>query len=219
MKLEFIILKIQYLNKINEVDICESLYFEADRLNKEMAIKDNNISGIISEEAGKYNFRLEKYSIALEDFKDTYKSYEDSGNPRMGKILKMIILCFILQRNEENFIDTEEAKKFPNDFSLGLMVELKENYENVDIKKINFLLEKIKNEEKDFIIKDNINDVIRNLRINFLIKKLKIFKKISIFYLQKEMEIDEKVLKCLLNELYNTGLLEVKYFFIFFSLK
>jgi COP9 signalosome complex subunit 2 len=209
MRLEFIILNIQYLNKVNDTDACESLYFEADKLNKEKTIKDNNINGIISEEAGKYNFRLERYSIALENFKDAYKSFEDSGNPRTNKILKMIILCYILQRNEENFIDIEEAKKFPNDISLNLMIELKEYYEKIDIKKINFLLEKIKQEENDFIIRDNIDDIIRNMRINYLIKKLKIFKKISITYLEKEMELDERILKGLLNQLHETKLVNV----------
>jgi COP9 signalosome complex subunit 2 len=216
MKLEFIILNIQYLNKVNNIDACESLYFEADKLNKEKTIKDNNINGIISEEGGKYNFRLERYSIALENFKDAYKSYEDSGNPRKNKILKMINLCYILQRNQENFIDTEEAKKFPNDTCLNLIIELKEYYEKIEIKNINILIEKIKKEENDFIIKDNIDDIIRNIRINYLIKKFKIFKRISIGYLEKEMQLNQNILYGLLNILYENKLVNVNNFLIYF---
>ena len=38
------------------------------------------------------------------------------------------------------------------------------------------------------------------------------FKKMSIGYLEKEMELDEKTLKCLLNQLHETRLLDVNGF-------
>lgn len=213
MRLEFIIINIQYLNKINDTDECEKLYFEADQLNKEKIIKDNRINGIISEEAGKYFFRLEKYSQALENFKDAYKSYQDSGNSRTNIILKYLILCFILQRNEEVIIDTEEAKKYPEDYLLLSMVDLKEAFDKLDIKKINFIIkETLSKGEKDFLIRDNINDIIRNLRINYLMKKLRLYRNISINTLEKDMDLDNNTVKCLVFQLSNMGLSDVKFF-------
>lgn len=210
MRLEFIIINIQYLNKINEIDECERLYFEADKLNKEKMIKDNRINAIISEEAGKYFFRLEKYAQALESFKDAYKSYQDSGSSRTNVILKLLILCFVLQRNDEVIIDIEESKRYPNDKLLFNMVELIEAFDKLDIRKINFIInEKIINEENDFIVKDNINDIIRNLRINYLMKKLKLYRNISLSTIEKEMELDSKTLKCLINQLCNMGAMDV----------
>lgn len=121
----------------------------------------------------------------------------------------MIILCYILQKNQENFIDIEEAKKYPNEISLNLFVELMDFCEKIDIKKINFMLEKIKNIEKDYIIKDNFNEISRNLRINFLVKKLKIFRKVSFDYLVKEMESNRGEINGMINQIYETGLLQV----------
>jgi COP9 signalosome complex subunit 2 len=210
MRLEFIIINIQYLNKINEIDECERLYFEADQLNKEKIIKDNRINAIISEEAGKYYFRLEKYAQALENFKDAYKSYQDSGSSRTNVILKILVLCFILQRNDEVIIDTEESKRYPDDKLLLNMVELKEAYDKLEIKKINRIIkEKLITEETDFIIKDNINDIVRNLRINYLLKKLGLYSNIALITIEKEMELDNNTLKCLINQLCSLGSIDV----------
>ena len=213
MRLEFIIIDIQYLNKINEFDECERLYFEADKLNKEKVIKDNRINAILSEEGGKYLMRQEKYEEALENFKDAFKSYQDSGDTRTNIILKYKILCYILQRNQEHVIDTEESNLFPDDVLLGYMLDLKKAYDQLDIKKINFILNnKILKEEKDRNILDNFNDIIRNIRINYLCKKLKLYKNISIETIQKDMEIDFNSVICLLNQICNVGLLNVNFF-------
>jgi len=210
MRLEFIIINIQYLNKINEIDECERLYFEADQLNKEKIIKDNRINAIISEEAGKFYFRLEKYALALENFKDAYKSYQDSGSSRTNVVLKLLVLCFILQRNDEVIIDTEESKRYPNDKLLLNMVELKEAFDKLDIKKINRIIkEKLITQETDFIIMDNINDIVRNLRINYLLKKLGLYKNIALSTIEKEMELDNNTLKCLVNQLCSMGSIDV----------
>lgn len=216
MRLEFIIINIQYLNKVNEIDECEKLYFEADKLNKEKIIKDNRINAIISEEAGKYFFRLEKYAQALENFKDAYKSYQDSGSARANEILKLLILCFMLQRNDEVIIDTEESKRYPDDKLLANMVELKEAFDRLDIKKINFIvMRKLALEENDFLIKDNLNDIIRNLRINYLLKKLALYANISLATIEKEMELDCNTLKCLVNQLSSIGSIDVTNFFAY----
>jgi len=211
MRLEFILINIQYLNKVNEIDECEKLYFEADKLNKEKIIKDNRINAIISEEAGKYFFRLEKYSQALENFKDAYKSYQDSGSARVNEILKLLILCFILQRNDEVIIDTEESKRYPHDKLLANMVELKEAFDKLDIKRINFIIKQnLIKEESDFLIIDNINNIVRNLRINYLLKKLGLFRNIALATIEKEMELDSNTLKCLIYQLSCLGTIDVK---------
>jgi len=215
MRLEFIIINIQYLNKINDTDECEKLYLEAEKLNKEKIIKDNRINGIISEEAAKYNFRLEKYSEALEHFKDAFKSYQDSGNSRSNVILRFLILCYILQRIEEVIIDTEEAKKYPGDKLLSDIVELKDAFDKLDIKKINLIIkEKLLREESEYLIKDNIKDIIRNLRINYLIKKLRLYANISISTLEKDMDLDSNSIKCLVFQLNNLGSIDVSFFIL-----
>jgi len=214
IRLELIIINIQYLNKINEIDECEKLYFEADKLNKEKTINDNRINAIIAEEAGKYNFRLEKYSQALENFKDAYKFYQDSGSFRNNIILKYIVLSFILQRNEDAIIDTEEAKKYPDDTMLYNVVELKNAFDRLDIKKINLILkEQLFKDSNDFLIRDNFVDIVRNIRVNYLLKKLGLYRNISLVTIEKDMELDNCTINSLINQISHIGLIEVKLIF------
>lgn len=221
MRLEFILIYIQYLNKVNDIDECEKLYFEADKINQEKIIKDNRINAIIAEEAGKYYFRREVYSLALEKFKDAYRSYQDSANTKSNIILKYIIYCFLLQKSEEAIIDTEEVKRFPNDKMLQYLVEFKDSCQKLDMKKFNFILhQKIIPEESDFLIKDNFPEIVRNLRVNYLIKKLKLYKKISIETLQKDMDLDRNNIYSLVNIAHNSGLINVTItFFILKNIK
>lgn len=217
IRLELIIINIQYLNKINEIDECEKLYFEADKLNKEKTINDNRINAIIAEEAGKYNFRLEKYSQALENFKDAYKFYQESGSFRNNIILKYIVLCFILQRNEDAIIDTEEAKKYPDDKMLYYVVELKNAFDRLDIKKINLIIrERLFKDYNDFLIRDNLLDILRNLRVNYLLKKLRLYRYISLGSIEKDMELDNTTINSLINQISHMGLIEVNYCYIKF---
>jgi hypothetical protein len=190
-RLELLVMKIQYCNLINNPKECRKLYLEAFELNKDQIINDSRLSAIINEEGGKLHLKAKEYDLALEKFKSAFHNYEQSGNSRAVTLLKYAILSMIITRNKKNIISPDEAKPYLSDSKLKSMLDLLSAYEEMDITKINYIwTERISKNEDDTFILDNLNEILHNIRYNYICNKLKAFKICKFVSLEKVSDIN-----------------------------
>lgn len=111
IRLELLVLKIQYCNIKKLVKESKRLYIEANKLNEHKVISDNRLSAIINEEGGKLFMSQKDYDQALENFKAAFYNYQAAGNIRAKTLLKYAILTSIISRTRKNIVSPEEAKQ------------------------------------------------------------------------------------------------------------
>lgn len=56
-----------------------------------------------------------RWERALDEMFESFKSYQESGNPRARLVLKYVILASILADSEINYAQTREAKVYMED--------------------------------------------------------------------------------------------------------
>jgi len=134
--------------------------------------------------------REKEWEKAYTDFFEAFKSYDEAGSPRRIACLKYHVLANMLMLSEINPFDSTEAKPYKNDPEITAMTGLIGAYERSDIK----AFEKIIHDNKktlldDSFVKDYIDDLMRNIRTQVLVKILKPYTKIKIPFLSSELNI------------------------------
>lgn len=153
-------------------------------LNLNSVINDPRAIGIIKECGGKMFMSEKKWDKALDELFESFKNYQESGNSRARTILKYVIMASILSGSEINYSDTREAKVFKDDNQIVAIMNLRTAFENNDIT----LIQKILADKDNHILDDPfisqyLDDLLRGIRLNVLISKVKPYKSISIEYL------------------------------------
>ena len=177
-KLELLVMKIQYCD-IKKMDKeCRNVYYEARELNKDMIIEEFKLSAIIYEQGGKIYMRQKNFDKALENFKNSLSNFQKSGETSKSKmIMKYEILCSMISRSNTSIFSREEAKPYIDDLSLLSLVDLHEAYEEMNINKINSIwVDRILKYEKDEFILENLNEILHNIRFNYICQKLNAYK-------------------------------------------
>jgi len=169
----------------------KELYHKALEINS--AIPHPRIMGIIRECGGKMHMREKEWEKAHTDFFEAFKNYDEAGSPQKIKCLKYLVLANMLMLSEINPFDSIEAKPYKNDSELVAMTNLVHSYEHNDIK----TFEKILKDNKKTILddpfmKDYIDDLLKNIRTQVLLKILTPYTKIRIGFLAMELNIQPK---------------------------
>jgi len=150
------------------------------------------------------------YDKALEKFKAAFFNYQESGNLRAKTLLKYAYLTSIISRSR-SIVSYEEAKHYEGDMQLQAMIELQIAYEDNDINQINYIWnEKISKKEDDPFIIENLNEILHNIRFNYICAKLKAYKKCKFETLEKELSIDRGYLTSLLFEIVLSEVVKAK---------
>jgi tetratricopeptide (TPR) repeat protein len=177
IRLELLVMKIQYCNLVKDFKESKRLYLEAFKISQDQIINDSRLSAIIKEEGGKLHLRAKEYDLALEKFKSAFHNYEQSGNNRAITLLKYAILSMIISRDKKNIISPDEAKPYLGDPQLNSMLDLLSAYEEMDITKINYIWnERILKFEDDYFILENFSEILHNIRFNYICHKLKAYR-------------------------------------------
>jgi COP9 signalosome complex subunit 2 len=202
IRLELLVMKIQYCNATKNPKESKKLYIEAYKLNQDKIIDDKRLSAIINEEGGKLHIQQKEYEQALEKFKVAFHNYQEAGNIRAKNIFKYAILSSIISRNRKNIVSADEVRHYAGDERLNAMLQLQDAYEQMDINAINQIWnEKISKLEDDTFILENLNEILHNIRYNYICGKLRAYKRCSFTTLQKELSIDMNYLVSLLQEI------------------
>ena len=186
-----IILEIQICkNEGKTIDI-KSLYLEADKLMKDQTFEDQFLTAIVNEEGGKICMRQKDFNQALENFKFAFHSYRDTGNIEESiTVLKYAFIVSLLVIDSSIIMTKDEAIPYKNNVSLMNLVNLYDAYSKLDIKKINEIWNNdIVPKEKDSFIIENKDDILYNIRINYIVQKLKSYKNCKFEVLEKEIGI------------------------------
>lgn len=163
------------------------------------AIPHPLIMGVIRECGGKMHLREADYDKAHTDFFEAFKNYDESGSPRRTTCLKYLVLANMLMKSGINPFDSQEAKPYKNDPEILAMTNLVSAYQNDDINEFEKILRtNRKNIMDDQFIREHIEDLLRNIRTQVLIKLIKPYTRIHIPFISKELNIPPEEVESLL---------------------
>ncbi|XP_063587014.1 COP9 signalosome complex subunit 2-like, partial [Penaeus indicus] len=107
--------------------------------------------------------------------------------------------CFRLMKSGINPFDSQEAKPYKNDPEILAMTNLVAAYQNDDINEFETILKQNRtNIMDDPFIREHIEDLLRNIRTQVLIKLIKPYTRIHIPFISNELNIDATDVEALL---------------------
>ena len=216
IKLELIIMNIQiFKHEGNTIDI-KSLYLEANKLMIDQVFEDKFLTGIINEEGGKIAMRQKDFNNALEKFKFAFHSYRDMGHEEEAvTALKYAFIVSLLVLDSSIIVTKEEANLYSKHKTLMNLVNLFDAYNALDIKKTMDIWRKdVLPNEKDKFIQENKDDILYNIRINYIVKKLKAFKNCKFDVIEKEIGVSNDELLGMIMNIAKNQLAKVKINFV-----
>lgn len=216
IKLELIIMKMQiFKHEGNTIDI-KSLYLEANKLMIDQVFEDKFLTGIINEEGGKISMRQKEFDKALEKFKFAFHSYRDTGNEEEAvTVLKYAFIVSLLVLDSSIIVTKEEANLYSKHQSLMKLVSLSDAYNALDIKKIMEIWNKdIIPNEKDKFIQENKDDILYNIRMNYIVRKLKAFESCKFDVIEKEIGVNNNELLGMIMNIAKNQVAKVKINFV-----
>ena len=216
IKLELIIMKMQILkHEGNTIDL-KSLYLEANKLMIDQVFEDKFLTGIINEEGGKIAMRQKEFDKALAKFKFAFHSYRDTGNEEEAvTVLKYAFIVSLLVLDSSTIVTKEEANLYSKHKSLMNLVSLFDAYNALDIKKVIEIWNKdIIPNEKDKFIQENKDDILYNIRINYVVRKLKAFKNCKFEMIEKEIGVKNDELMGMIMNIAKNQIAKIKINFV-----
>uniref|UniRef100_A0A8D2DG06 COP9 signalosome complex subunit 2 n=1 Tax=Sciurus vulgaris TaxID=55149 RepID=A0A8D2DG06_SCIVU len=152
---------------------------------------DDGEDDLKKECGGKMHLREGEFEKAHTDFFEAFKNYDESGSPRRTTCLKYLVLANMLMKSSINPFDSQEAKPYKNDPEILAMTNLVSAYQNNDITEFEKILKtNHSNIMDDPFIREHIEELLRNIRTQVLIKLIKPYTRIHIPFISKEVNID-----------------------------
>uniref|UniRef100_A0A8C6LXP9 COP9 signalosome complex subunit 2 n=1 Tax=Nothobranchius furzeri TaxID=105023 RepID=A0A8C6LXP9_NOTFU len=152
---------------------------------------DDGEDDLKKECGGKMHLREGEFEKAHTDFFEAFKNYDESGSPRRTTCLKYLVLANMLMKSGINPFDSQEAKPYKNDPEILAMTNLVSAYQNNDITEFEKILKtNHSNIMDDPFIREHIEELLRNIRTQVLIKLIKPYTRIHIPFISKELNID-----------------------------
>ena len=216
IKLELIIMKMQiFKHEGNTIDI-KSLYLDAQKLMVDQVFEDKFLTGIINEEGGKLLMRQKDFDKALEKFKFAFHSYRDTGSEEEAvTTLKYAFIVSLLVLDSSIIVTKEEANLYKKHESLMKLVSLFDAYNALDIQKTMDIWKKeILTKEKDKFILENKEDILYNMRINYVVRKLKAFKNCKFEVIEREIGVNNDELLGMVMNIAKNQLANIKINFV-----
>ena len=216
IKLELIIMQIQICKHEGNTIEIKSLYLEATKLMKDQLFEDKFLVAIINEEGGKIAMRQKDFNKALEKFKFSFHYYRDMGNEEEAvTVLKYAFIVSLLVQESSAIVTKEETKIYNKHKTLMNLVSLFDAFHELDIKKMTNIWNKdIIPNEKDKFILENKDDIFYNIRINYIVRKLRAFSNCNIEMLERELGIKNIELLGMIMNIAKAKLANVKINFV-----
>jgi len=145
------------------------------------------------------HLREGEFEKAHTDFFEAFKNYDESGSPRRTTCLKYLVLANMLMKSGINPFDSQEAKPYKNDVEIVAMTNLVTAYQNNDINEFENIL-KVNRQTimEDAFIREHIEDLLRDIRTQVLIKLIKPYTRIQIKFISGELNIESGDVESLL---------------------
>ncbi|KAL4297721.1 hypothetical protein GQ457_12G026640 [Hibiscus cannabinus] len=195
--LEVYAIEIQMYTETKNNKKLKQLYQKA--LAVKSAIPHPRIMGIIRECGGKMHMAERQWAEAATDFFEAFKNYDEAGNQRRIQCLKYLVLANMLMESEVNPFDGQEAKPYKNDPEILAMTNLIAAYQRNEIIEFEKILKSNRRTIMDDpFIRNYIEDLLKNVRTQVLLKLIKPYTRIRIPFISKELNVPEKDVEQLL---------------------
>lgn len=195
--LEVYAIEIQMYTETKNNKKLKQLYNRA--LTIRSAIPHPRIMGIIRECGGKMHMADGQWEEASTDFFEAFKNYDEAGTQRRIQCLKYLVLANMLMESEVNPFDAQEAKPYKNDPEILAMTNLVAAYQRNEILEFEKILKTNgKTIMDDPFIRNYIEDLLKKIRTQVLLKLIKPYTRIRIPFISKELNIPEKDVEHLL---------------------
>uniref|UniRef100_A0A915HZ14 COP9 signalosome complex subunit 2 n=1 Tax=Romanomermis culicivorax TaxID=13658 RepID=A0A915HZ14_ROMCU len=187
--LEIYALEIQMYTEQKNNKKLKALYEQSLRIKS--AIPHPLIMGVVRECGGKMHLREGQFEQAHTDFFEAFKNYDESGNLRRSTCLKYLVLANMLMKSDINPFDSQEAKPYKNDPEILAMTNLVSAYQNNDVNEFERILKTNKASIMDDpFIREHIEELLKNIRTQVMVKLIKPYTRIHLPYLARELNID-----------------------------
>lgn len=195
--LEVYAIEIQMYTETKNNKKLKELYQKA--LTIKSAIPHPRIMGTIYECGGKMHMAERQWTEAHSDFFEAFKNYDEAGTQRRIQCLKYLVLANMLMESQVNPFDAQEAKPYKNDPEILAMTDLVAAYQRNDILEFEKILKSNrKTIMDDPFIRNYIEDLLKNIRTQVLLKLIKPYTRIRVPFVSKELNIPEKDVEQLL---------------------
>ncbi|CAI7848415.1 unnamed protein product [Closterium sp. NIES-54] len=163
------------------------------------AIPHPRIMGIIHECGGKMHMAERSWTDAATDFFEAFKNYDEAGAQRRIQCLKYLVLANMLMESQVDPFDAQEAKPYKNDKEILAMTNLVAAYQRNEILEFEKILKSNRRTIMDDpFIRMYIEDLLKNIRTQVLLRLIKPYTRIRIPFVSKELNIPEKDVEQLL---------------------
>ncbi|CAH8830066.1 unnamed protein product [Trichobilharzia szidati] len=195
--LEIYALEIQMYTAQKNNKKLKALYEQS--LHIKSAIPHPLIMGIIRECGGKMHLREGEYAKSHTDFFEAFKNYDESGCQRRTHCLKYLVLASMLMKSGINPFDSQETKPYKNDPQIVAMTSLVTAYQNNDIVEFESILRRERDSiMEDPFIREHIEDLLRNIRTEVLIKLIRPYTRIRIPFISQQLNLSDPEVESLL---------------------
>ncbi|WFD40403.1 uncharacterized protein MJAP1_003389 [Malassezia japonica] len=166
--LELLALEVQMYREMGNMKKVKDTYQAAMRIKN--AIPHPRTMGIIRESGGKMHMSEKNWEAAQVDFFQAFRSYDEAGSPLRIQVLKYLVLAHMLTGNDVNPFDSQETKPYREDPNIIAMTSLVDAYQRRDIQEAERIVEENHATlTEDEFISEFIADVLKELRIQYLI--------------------------------------------------
>jgi len=186
--LEVYALEIQMYTATKNNKKLKTLYQKA--LQIKSAIPHPKIMGVIRECGGKMHMAQREWEKARNDFFEAFKNYDEAGVQRRVQCLKYLVLANMLMNSDINPFDSQEAKPYKNDPEILAMTNLVSAYMRNEIREFEKLLKQnSRTVMGDAFIRNYIEDLLKNIRTQVLLKVITPYTRIRISFIAQELNI------------------------------
>ncbi|KAI8369719.1 PCI domain-containing protein [Blakeslea trispora] len=195
--LEILALEIQMYTETKNNKKLKELYQQC--LSVKSAIPHPRIMGVIRECGGKMHMSEKQWDAAQTDFFESFKNYDEAGSPQRIQVLKYLVLANMLTESQINPFDSQETKPYKNDKEIEAMTNLVSAYQRKEINEFEHILKVNKNAIMgDPFIQAYIDDVLKTIQTQVLIKLIKPYTSIGIDFISKQLNIQAEQVEELL---------------------
>ncbi|KAF9361367.1 hypothetical protein BGX26_003879 [Mortierella sp. AD094] len=186
--LEIFALEIQMYTATKNSKKLKALYQQC--LSVKSAIPHPRIMGVIRECGGKMHMSEKEWDQAQTDFFESFRNYDEAGSFQRIQVLKYLVLANMLTESQINPFDSQETKPYKKDPQIVAMTDLVSAYQRRDIREF----EKILRDNRATIMDDPfirayIDDVLKNIRTQVLIRLIKPYTRIEIPFISRQLNI------------------------------
>ncbi|KAI5948740.1 csnB [Candida theae] len=188
--LEIIAAEIEYLFKMEELDIPKLTQLYKQSSNFTTAVTHPKILGVIAECGARVQFFREDYEQARAEFYKSFKNYDEAGAHAKNKSLKYLALCSLLCNSDLDPFQSQETRTCAQLAEFDDLKRLIKAYKNMSVVEFNSVLQQQQKQQqkqqqegededeegneffKDEIFKQAITQILENLRIRVLMKNI-----------------------------------------------